>query len=190
MGFINFLGRLFGKNVVNEAKTVVVQQKPLEKFIEKLGFKGKPRTLGEGLARVKKAMGATGEPIYNTGDGYRVYKTPNGNEVTMRSGEHLNIEKSLNYRNFIGDYTGTPGAVTRWYTNRPLADHKFEIDRRTFVNQIEDTYQFPDLLKTRRTDKNFVDSFHLVKRNAEHNIDIPNRRVISIDQARNMGMKI
>ena len=121
-----------------------------------------------------------------------MYRTPNGNKVTMHCyGGDLSIEKSLKVGNYIGEYTGTPGRVRRWYHNKPLADYKFEMDRRTFVSQIEDTYQFQDLLKTRiKSNDDFVDAFHLVKPDAPHNIVIPNKRVISIDQARNMGMKI
>lgn len=81
-------------------------------------FCRKPKSLGEGLARVKKMFNAIGEDIAQK-PGHRLYKTPSGNRVEIRSCGSLSIKKHLAplgksaYKNYVGKLS----SVDRHYIN-------------------------------------------------------------------------
>lgn len=99
-------------------------------------FHRKPRTLGEGLKRIKRLFGAYGK---NKSEelGQRIYNTPSRNKVYIISDYNklaikkiLNISKSFFYKRYIGKRA----LIERNYINTPKNNEKeLLINRSTWM---------------------------------------------------------
>ena len=159
-------------------------------------FRKKPRSLGEGLKRIKRLLGGYGK---NQSEelGKRIYKTPSRNKVYITSDYNkLTIKKILNIANtfFYKRYIGKRALIERNYKNTPINKSK-----ELFINRSTWFFDFAPLKQQYINQPSFQQDFKKVFGLPAKDTKITPRvkyeykcdhRNIPYDKAISMGFKI
>ena len=159
-------------------------------------FRKKPKTLGEGLKRIKRLFGAYGQ---NQSEdlGQRIYKTPSRNKVYITSDYNklaikkiLSISKTFFYKRYIGKRA----LIERNYKNTPIKNAK-----ELFINRSTWLFDFAPLKNQYITQPSFQNDFKKVfgfpARNSKITPKVTydykcNHQNIPYEKAVSMGFKI